>query len=181
MDPEEEFREFVEGAWPRLLRTAYLLTGDHHRAEDLVQTALMRVHKRWRRIGSSIGAEAYTRRVVVNLDNSRWRRAATRRERVQAELPDRAANDPYAPVELHAEMWAALATLKPAVRAVLVLRYYEDLPLTEIARLLDRPIGTVKSQNSRGLAQLRGALDPPRRREAAERSPATDRPAVTPS
>ncbi|MDI2126386.1 SigE family RNA polymerase sigma factor [Yinghuangia seranimata] len=162
MDPEEDFKEFVEGAWPRLLRTAYLLTGDHHRAEDLVQTALMRVHRRWERIDRSMGAEAYTRRVVVNLNSSWWRRAASR-EQTWAQVPDNAARDAHAPVELHADMWKALGTLKPAVRAVLVLRYYEDLPETEVARLLDRPLGTVKSQHARGLAQLRAALAPEKR------------------
>ncbi|WP_406291595.1 SigE family RNA polymerase sigma factor [Embleya sp. NBC_00896] len=156
---EAEFKEFVLGARTRLLRTAYLLTGDHHRAEDLVQTALIRVYKRWRRIDRSVGAEAYTRRVVVNLHNSWWRRKSSR-EQSRAELPEWAGRNAHALVELHTDMWAALATLSPRTRAVLVLRYYEDLPEVEVARILGSPVGTVKSQHSRGLAQLRAALGP---------------------
>ncbi|MYS81146.1 SigE family RNA polymerase sigma factor [Embleya scabrispora] len=156
-EDEAEFKEFVLGARTRLLRTAYLLTGDHHRAEDLVQTALIRVYKRWRRIDRTMGAEAYTRRIVVNLHNSWWRRKSSR-EQSRAELPEGVARNAHALVELHTDMWAALATLSPRTRAVLVLRYYEDLPEAEVAHILGSPIGTVKSQHARGLARLRAVL-----------------------
>ncbi|MET7297408.1 SigE family RNA polymerase sigma factor [Embleya sp. NPDC005575] len=156
-EDEHEFKEFVVGARTRLLRTAYLLTGDHHRAEDLVQTALMRVYRRWRRIDRSVGAEAYTRRVVVNLNNSWWRRRSSH-EQSLAHPPDAIGPDAHALVDLHTDMWAALATLSPRTRAVLVLRYYEDMSEAEVARVLGSPTGTVKSQHSRGLARLRAAL-----------------------
>ncbi|MFI1382005.1 SigE family RNA polymerase sigma factor [Embleya sp. NPDC020886] len=182
---EAEFKEFVLGARTRLLRTAYLLTGDHHRAEDLVQTALIRVYRRRRRIDRGTGAEAYTRRIVVNLHNSWWRRKSSR-EQSRAELPEGAARNVHALVELHTDMWAALATLSPRIRAVLVLRYYEDLPEAEVAHILGSPIGTVKSQHARGLARLRAVLGPEQAESdgdtAAVRPPEpTGAPSTTPS
>ncbi|WP_331769979.1 SigE family RNA polymerase sigma factor (plasmid) [Embleya sp. NBC_00888] len=172
---DAEFKEFVLGARTRLLRTAYLLTGDHHRAEDLVQTALIRVYRRWRRIDRGMGAEAYTRRVVVNLHNSWWRRKSSR-EQSRAELPEGAVRNAHALVELHTDMWAALATLSPRTRAVLVLRYYEDLSEAEVARILGTPIGTVKSQHSRGLARLRAVLGAEQSASKSAESPASARP-----
>ncbi len=153
-DDEERFREFVVSRWHSLARTAYLLTGDHGRAEDLVQTALEKTHRHWRRIQRHDLPEVYVRRVMVNRVIS-W----SRRRRF-LELPLLAATqpptvDPYADSDLRDALWRALAALPPRMRAVLVLRFYEDLSEAEIAKALDCSIGSVKSQASRGLSRVR--------------------------
>ncbi len=153
---EEAFREFVVSRWSALAGTAYLLTGDHGRAEDLVQTALEKAHKHWRRIERHDAPEVYVRRVMVNEAIS-W----SRRRRF-LELPlvgsHAPAIDPYGDRDLRDALWKALSTLPPRMRAVLVLRFFEDLPEAEVAATLGCSIGSVKSQGSRGLARLRDAF-----------------------
>jgi RNA polymerase sigma-70 factor (ECF subfamily) len=151
---EREFSEFVSARMPAVRGWAYLLTGDHARAEDLVQHAFAATYRHWRRI-SPESAEAYVRRAVLNAHLSWWRRGWSRHEQLFGEVPDRAGADPMVSLEERDEMWAALAELPPRQRAVLVLRYYEDLPEAEIARVLDISPGTVKSQAARALARLR--------------------------
>lgn len=150
---EEAFREFVVSRWNALARTAYLLTGDHGRAEDLVQDALERAHRHWGRMERQDAPEVYVRRVMVNQAIS-W----SRRRRF-LELPLLASHappvDPYGDHDLRDALWTAMATLPPRMRAVLVLRFYEDLTEAEIAAALGCSIGSVKSQSSRGLARLR--------------------------
>ncbi len=156
-DDEAAFTAFVAARWNQLLRTAYLLTGDHGKAEDMVQTALMRTHRRWRRIERDDAPEVYVRRVMVNLATAWWRRNRIQ-EQVTAELPDRPGPDAHAAFVLHDEIWNAVRTLPARMRAVLVLRYFEDLPEAQVADLLGCSVGTVKSQTHRALARLRAQL-----------------------
>ena len=156
---DEEFGVFVAQAWPGLVRTALLLTGDRTRAEDLAQEALVRTHRRWRAVRRSDAPTAYVRAAMVNLHRSWWRRRA-RREVLVDSPPDRAsaAGDWGVPTETDEVLAAALATLPPRMRATLVLRFYEDLSERQVADALGCAVGTVKSQTSRGLGQLRAAL-----------------------
>jgi len=150
------FGQFVAARSPALLRSAWLLTGDEALAEDLVQTALARVWPRWERIyRSDSSAEAYVRRVMVTTYANWWRRQ-WRAEQPVAEVPERAARvDGYAEVNDREEVRQALGVLPPRQRAVIVLRYYEDLTERQTAGLLDCSIGTVKSQASKALRRLR--------------------------
>jgi RNA polymerase sigma-70 factor (sigma-E family) len=158
VDPELE-RSFVAFASARLAaltQAAYLLTGDRHRAEDLVQTALARSYAAWHRIEKS-DPEAYVRRVMLNSYRSWCRRRPW--SETPTELPDRAdtrvaADHATAQAERDA-MWRALETLSRQQRAVIVLRYYEDRKDSEIAELLGCSVGTVKRQSARALAKLR--------------------------
>jgi RNA polymerase sigma-70 factor (sigma-E family) len=151
-----DFREFVRTRTPALLRTAYLLTGDRHLAEDLVQDALARTHRAARRLSGDGHFEAYTRTAMYHLHVSRWRR-----ERVRAAMPgDLPANaspvdDHAARVSLRVSLESALRLLTPRQRAVLVLRFFEDNTETQAATILNCSVGTVKSQTSRALARLR--------------------------
>ncbi|MDT3441624.1 SigE family RNA polymerase sigma factor [Pseudofrankia sp. BMG5.37] len=138
-----------------LLRFAYLLTGDAGEAEDLTQTTLTRVFVVWPRVRGHDRPDAYARRVMVNTNTSRFRRHRVRQVLVDVP-PERAEPSPQlAAVEDRAGLAAALATLPPRQRAVVVLRYCEDLPEAEVAALLRCSAGTVKSQAAKGLAKLR--------------------------
>jgi RNA polymerase sigma-70 factor (sigma-E family) len=154
--PGEEFAEFVRARTPALLRTAFLLTGDQHLAEDLVQSALARTHRAWRRIVESDHAEAYTRRAMYHLMVSWWRRGRVP-ESLSAAPPEPrgAAVDETARVDTRLALLAALQRLTPSQRAVLVLRYFDDCSEAETADTLGVRIGTVKSQTSKALARLR--------------------------
>ncbi len=154
----EEFRQYVAARSAALLRTATLLTGDRGLAEDLVQTALARTYLSWGRIRDREAVDAYTRRVLVTTYATWWRRK-WRGEVPAGRLPDRAGPDPYAQVESGAALRAALARLPRRMRAVVVLRYWDDLSEAEVARLLGCSTGTVASQASRGLAKLRADVD----------------------
>lgn len=156
---EEQFRSFVLAAWPRLLRTAYLLTGDHHHAEDLVQSALVRTHRYWHRIRRTDAPEVYARRVLISLSANRWRRRRIVEHLTDA-VPDRGRTDEHEASEAREQLWRATCRLPVQMRAVLVLRYYEDLSVAEVARVLGISEGSVKSQASRGLVRLRAELSP---------------------
>ncbi|MEV0090283.1 SigE family RNA polymerase sigma factor [Streptomyces sp. NPDC050738] len=152
-----DFEEFVAARGPRLLRTAWLLTGDAHLAEDLLQTALAKVWPKWSRIARD-HPEAYVRKVLVTTHTSWWRRH-WRGEVPTGELPERSgAADPYADVDLEQSLAAAVRTLPVRQRAVIVLRYFEDLSVEETAATLGCAPGTVKSQASKALRTLRAAL-----------------------
>lgn len=153
---EAEFAAFVAARTPALLRTAYLLTGDQHAAEDLVQSALARAHRSWRRLHHTGNAEAYTRRIMYHLQVSWWRRRRVG-ETLAGEVPEpRAARADHATdISLRITLRAALAKLTTKQRAVLVLRYFEDLGEAEVAQILGVSVGTVKSQTARALARLR--------------------------
>ncbi len=161
MDDEdrEEFRAYVAARGPALLRSAVLLTGDRGHAEDLVQTALIRTYSAWGRIRRREAVDAYVRRTMVTTYVNWWRRR-WRGEVPTGELPEQAGTDPYGQVEDGLSLTAALARLPRRMRAVVVLRYYDDLPDSEVAAILGCSTGTVRSQSSRALAKLRadGAL-----------------------
>jgi len=150
---DEQFREFVASRSAALLRVAFLLTGDHGHAEDLLQTALMKTSRRWDHLVDRDACYAYVRRVMVNTQTS-WLRRRRVIENYVDVLPETTeqvddASDAHAPVML------ALGQLPPGMRAIVVLRFYEDLGEAETARVLGCSIGTVKSQTSRGLARMR--------------------------
>jgi RNA polymerase sigma-70 factor (sigma-E family) len=156
----DEFVAFVRARTPALLRSAYLLTGDQHLAEDLVQTALARTHRSWRRLYASGNAEAYTRRVMYHLQVSWWRRRRVA-EVMPGTLPPRpATTQPRAlndtdEITLRLTLREALLRLTKRQQAVLVLRFFEDRTEAEAAELLGVTVGTVKSQTSKALARLR--------------------------
>ncbi|MFJ6199754.1 SigE family RNA polymerase sigma factor [Micromonospora sp. NPDC092111] len=154
-DPlEEEFRDFVAARSGALLRTAYLLAGDWATAEDLLQTALTKTYLAWRRLGGIDAVEPYARRVLVNTATSWWRRR-WHGERPTEVLPERAGVDEIEQQLDRDALWRHLRALPARQRAVLVLRYYEDLSEAQTAALLEISPGTVKSQTSRALATLR--------------------------
>ena len=174
MDRADEFHAFVTGRWHALVRTGYLLTGDHHTAEDLVQSALVRVHRQWDRIERREAVEAYVIRTMINLQCNHWRRRRVG-ERLFGVVPDRGIGADHASAfHLRDELWTALQALPTRIRAVLVLRYFEDLSEAETANLLGCAVGTVKSQASRGLERLRRAYD----RDGAATADATSTPAA---
>jgi len=155
----EGFREFVSTRSPRLVHTAYLLTGDAHLARDLVQSALARTWPHWERVRDG-NPDAYVRTVMVRLATSWWRRK-WRGEVPTEVIPEARTSGAPTSIELLDErlsLATALATLPPGQRRVVVLRYVEDLSVEQVAALLGMSEGTVKSQASRGLAKLREVL-----------------------
>jgi RNA polymerase sigma-70 factor, ECF subfamily len=164
-----QFREFVAARSAALLRTAYLLAGDWATAEDLLQTSLTKTYIAWRRLGQIEAAEPYARRVLINTATSWWRRR-WHGERPTAVLPERSIPDRVDERAERDAMWRHVQALPSRQRAVLVLRFYEDLSEMDTARLLGVSVGTVKSQCSRALAVLRRKLaddgiEPATRRE----------------
>jgi RNA polymerase sigma-70 factor (sigma-E family) len=159
---EDEFREFVRARTPSLLGTAYLLTGDHGRAEDLVQVALLKAYRHWKRVTSAGSPDAYVRRILINEQLSWWRRRRIDAVSIPAYHDSVAgtAEDASADLAERDRMWRALHQLPPRMRAVIVLRYREDMSEAVTAELLGCSVGTVKSLCSRGLARLREVLDP---------------------
>ncbi|MEU5945894.1 SigE family RNA polymerase sigma factor [Micromonospora sp. NPDC047465] len=150
-----EFDDFVRTRSVALLRVAYLLTGDRHAAEDLLQDVLEQVYVRWRRVQAS--PEAYARRALVNRSINRWRWRARRPEQALGDN-DGVARDHADDIALRQAVVAALRTLPPRQRAAVVLRYLEDLSVADVAAALRCSEGAVKSHASRGLARLREAL-----------------------
>ncbi|MFI7248106.1 SigE family RNA polymerase sigma factor [Micromonospora chalcea] len=157
-DPlEEEFREFVAARSGALLRTAYLLAGDWATAEDLLQTALTKTYLAWKRLGGIEAIEPYARRVLVNTSTSWWRRR-WHGERPTEVLPEHAGVDEIEQQLDRDALWRHLQALPARQRAVLVLRFYEDMSEAQTAALLEISPGTVKSQTSRALNTLRRRL-----------------------
>jgi RNA polymerase sigma-70 factor (sigma-E family) len=156
----------VRGRAAALTRVAFLLTGDQHLAEDLVQQALLQVAGVWRRVAADGDPDPYVRRVLYHLHVSWWRRRSRRVVEVAVPPPDPIALDPTDRVVAALAVRQALARLAPRQRAVLVLRYYEDLTESQTAEALGVRVGTVKSQVRDALARLR-ELAP----ELAEGSP----------
>jgi RNA polymerase sigma-70 factor (sigma-E family) len=150
----DEFELFVLSRGPSLLRSACLLTGDRHLAEDLVQSALAQCHRSWRRLRDPGNAEAYTRRVMYHLQVSWWRRRRVA-ESLTAQPPDHPRDDSAGTSEAWLTLRPALMKLAPRQRAVLVLRYFEDRTEAQTAEMLGVTVGTVKSQTAKGLARLR--------------------------
>jgi RNA polymerase sigma-70 factor (sigma-E family) len=154
---DDELADFVRARYPQLLRRAYLLTGSQLAAEDLVQEALARCCAAWRRHPIS-EPDAYVHRIMVNLliSRSRLRRF---REEVTADVPEAGSVDLTSQHADRDAVWRALQQTAPRQRAVLVLRFYEDMTESEIAACWDVTVGTVRSQTAKGLARLR-ALAP---------------------
>ncbi|MFI6928878.1 SigE family RNA polymerase sigma factor [Streptomyces sp. NPDC050287] len=157
----ESFREFVDNRSSALLKTAVLLCGgDRHAGEDLLQNALARAAGKWRRIEEP---EAYVRRILYRQQVSRWRLKWRGREVTVAEPPETGhaggaaagGTDAAAAAELRVVMREALSRLTARQRTMLVLRYFEDLPEADVARLLGCSVGTVRSTTHRSLARLR--------------------------
>jgi RNA polymerase sigma-70 factor (sigma-E family) len=156
VDPYEGFEAFVSARAASLSRTAYLLTGNHHSAEDLLQVALSRVAARWPQVRDG-RPEAYTRRVMINEFTS-WRRRRWYGERPAEHIDERlTAPDLAVSVVRRVVVARALARLTARQRAVLVLRFYEDLSEAEAAETLGCSVGTVKSQTHLALARIRAA------------------------
>ena len=152
-----DFAEFVCVSMPGLLRYGHALTGNPHDSADLVQTVLEKVGSRWvavQRKGDD--PLAYVRRAMANTHISIWRRR--RRENLVADLPDSGAVAPELSRLENEPLWQALRSLPPRQRAVIVLRYYENLSEAEIAHALGISCGTVKSQSSKAMASLRTRL-----------------------
>ena len=157
-DRDTEFRDYVTGDRTRLLRTAMLLTaGDRYAAEDLVQTALTRVYVHWRRIRHE-GPGPYAHRTLVNAFLDDRRRATRRPEVMTADTVEPRSAGVVDTDDLLA-VREALLELAPRQRAVLVLRYFEDLDVAEAARVLECSQGTVKSQTSKALQRLRAVIE----------------------
>jgi RNA polymerase sigma-70 factor (sigma-E family) len=149
---ETDFEEFVTARSAALLRTAYLLTGNHQDAEDLVQAALLKAVPRWGRVREH---EPYVRRILVNESVSRWRRRRWRETSTES-LPE--LGDSGVDVDTRLALRQALGRLAPRQRAVIVLRYFDDLTETQTADLLQISVGTVKSQSRDALARLRALV-----------------------
>lgn len=157
---DEEFRGFVLGSQARILRFAELLTGDRHTAEDLTQHGFAKLYASWRRLHTG-NPEQYVRRCVINANTDRWRRG-TWRESAQPTIPERVDHsDLVASFAERDFVLRALAELTPIERAVIALRYYNDLSEAEIAGELNMPAGTVKSTAARALRKLRDVVNPP--------------------
>lgn len=172
----DDFDTFVGTRSTALLRTAFLLTHDRGLAEDLVQTALAKAWFAWGRIEGN--PETYVRRILVNTYASWWRRKWNG-EQATEQLPESAPGQSPAAARRHAvsgqiedrtDLWEALGRLPKRQRAVVVLRFYEDLSEIETAEIIQCSVGTVKSQASRALAKLR--LDPAPHLD--ERTPRTE-------
>ncbi|MCT9934819.1 SigE family RNA polymerase sigma factor [Planotetraspora sp. A-T 1434] len=153
MDRNDSFREFVAAHQQSLMRTAYLLTGDAHLAEDLLQTVLLKVLGRWFKLSRIDSPEAYARKALLNQHIS-WRRRRAGAELPSTAPPERVYSSEDSTV-VRLVMRQALMRLPPRQRAVIVLRFYEDRTERETAELLNCSIGTVKSQVHHALARLR--------------------------
>lgn len=155
MDEPDGFREFVAARQRDLLRSAWLISGDWHTAEDLVQTALVKTWPRWNRLIRDDRPELYVRRVMLTTFLA-WRKRKSYGEIPLADLPESAVKDGD-DADRRRAIVAALHTLPPRQRAVVVLRYFDDLTEADTARALGCSVGTVKTHASRAMATLRGA------------------------
>jgi len=156
-DLHRDFTVFVEARTPALFRTAMALVGSRERAEDLLQTVLARAFLRWRDIRNG-QPEAYLRRAMYLQCVSWWRRRSYGREVATDRVPERGGGDESAAVDLRLSLQAALRRLPPKQRAVVVLRYLEDLPDRDIAEIVGCEPSTVRSQIHRALDRLRAEL-----------------------
>ena len=152
---DADFAAYLQARQASVLRTAYLLCGDRHTAEDLTQTAFAKLYLAWDRVRDQGSMDGYLRRILVNENNSLWRRGWKRREHATEDLPEPAPTHDRYDDGGGAALWDLVQTLPKKARAVLVLRYYEQLSEAETAEVLGISVGTVKSQTSRALAALR--------------------------
>lgn len=162
---EDRFADFVRVHSTTLFRTAYLMTGDYHRAEDLLQTTLVRVYQRWSKVDAMERPVAYARKILVNQAISWWRMRSSH------EAPLMPRDEPWwgdrvDEVAEHEWVWRAVLSLPPRQRAVTVLRYYEDLSEADIAETLAMAPGTVKSHSHAAARRLAALLGEPARQSA---------------
>lgn len=158
---DADFDEFVRSNLRGLVQTACMIVWDVKEAEDLVQECLLKVARRWARVGAMEDPLAYTRRVLVHLALRQSGRHARRRAELEATVVDAGAESAgLVGLETREELIAALGELPPRQRAVIVLRYFLDLTEPETARALGCSTGTVKSNASKGLAHLREVFVP---------------------
>ena len=157
----QQFEEFMTSRWAGLVRLAFGLTGDRWLAEDLAQTALASAYASWWRVSRADDPDAYVRRILINASKGRWRRTRVAEQAAgsPADVPDQA-EDPSVAIGERSALLKALGALPPRQRAVVVLRYWEDLSDAQAAALLGCSASTVRSQAARALAKLRasGAL-----------------------
>ncbi|GIH14404.1 SigE family RNA polymerase sigma factor [Rugosimonospora africana] len=159
VEAEREYGDYVEARAARLVRFAYLLCGDWHRAEDTVQNALTKLYLAWPRLTRTTAVDAYVRRIVLRVLADEGRLARFRRERPHDTLPEPpAAPDATDTLGERIAVIEALRLLPPRQRAAVVLRFWEDQSIEQVAEALGCSIGTVKSQTTRGLQALRGLL-----------------------
>jgi len=154
-----EFEDFVRARSGALCASAYLLTGDRGLAEDLVQDALARTWRSWKRLHQTANAEAYTRRTMYHLHVSRWRRRKLAEVATET-VPERADSrvDDEAATALRLAVHAALLSLPAKQRAAIVVRYFEDQTEAAAAAILDCPITTLRARVQRGLRRLRNSF-----------------------
>lgn len=172
MGIDEDFAEFVAARWASLYRLAYLLAASPTGAEDLLQTTLEKAYVNWSRIGRMEHAEAYVRRMLANTMVSTRRRAWTR-ERPTGEVPDGVGESAEEPLVDRHLFWPLVCALPARQRAVVVLRYYEDLSEAEIAETLGMAPGTVKSHGHAASRRLADLLQDPEREPARPAEEAT--------
>lgn len=153
---ESEFCDFVAERSARLRQFAYICCGDWHRAEDAVQAALVKLYLNWTRPNASV--EAYTRKIIVNTLIAQHRRLWFTRERSSGALPERPQGDIAGPAEDRLTVVQTMLRLPERERAVIALRYWEDLPVEETARILGCSQGAVKNLTMRALSRMRGML-----------------------
>ena len=154
---EEAFREYVAARTPALIRTAYLLCGDWHRAEDAVATSVVKLYTSWRHARRADHLDAYVRRIVVNTVLDEHRRP-WRRERATDVVPESPATAVTEDADRRTDLRRLLDRLPPRQRAVLVLRFYDDLSIEQTAEALSTTPGAVKSLTVRALHAIRGLL-----------------------
>lgn len=153
---EREFQDFVQSRWAALIRFGVVLTADVGRAEDLVQSALEKCWPRWSKIDAP---ERYVKTTMANLATSQWRRRSWL-ELPSSDMPEKAETRcDIEDLAQHDALWSLIAQLPPRMRAVIALRYVEDLTEVETARVLGCSVGTVKSQASAAMAKLRTAAE----------------------
>ena len=157
-DRDAEFSEYAAARTPWLRKVAFLLCQDWHRADDLVQASLTRLYVHWHRVSGVDNVDGYARAVLVNVFLAEQRTTWWKRVTLHRESPDTAVVD--IDVDTSVDLRGALAALPPRQRAAIVLRYYCDLSVDQVAEALDCAPGTVKSQTSRGLETMRDALGP---------------------
>ncbi|GHI99905.1 DNA-directed RNA polymerase sigma-70 factor [Streptomyces olivaceus] len=157
---DKDFQAFVVGRWPRLMRTAFLLTGEQHAAEDLAQSTLEQVYVAWHRVASANDPEAYVRRVMINAHARRHRRKL--REFLLPRSDDTGVThevadtgDRIAQADDRHTLLKALVKLPTRQREAVVLRYWEDLTEIQTAEAMGCSVGTVKSNAAKGIAKLR--------------------------
>lgn len=162
MRPEEEerFADFVRAHSATLFRTAYLMTGDYQRAEDVLQESLVRIYQRWDRVDQMAAPLAYARKVVVNRAASWWRKKSSR-ETPSLLFAEPAWGGRLDEVAEHHRVWQAVLALPQRQRAVMVLRYYEDMSEAQVAETLGMAAGTVKSHSHAAIRRLTQVLGEP--------------------